>query len=44
MGMLTAVAKAGTTIIMVTHSKAHAGHADRVVYMLDGRFVDETEQ
>ena len=44
MGMLTAVAKAGTTIIMVTHSKAHARHAERVVYMLDGRFVDETEQ
>jgi putative ABC transport system ATP-binding protein len=44
MGMLTAVAKAGTTIIMVTHSRAHASHADRIVYMLDGRFVDETEQ
>jgi putative ABC transport system ATP-binding protein len=44
MGMLSAVAKAGTTIIMVTHSTAHASHADRVVYMLDGRFVDETEQ
>jgi putative ABC transport system ATP-binding protein len=44
MGMLTAVAKAGTTIIMVTHSKAHASHADRIVCMLDGRFVDETEQ
>jgi putative ABC transport system ATP-binding protein len=44
MGMLTDVAKAGTTIIMVTHSKAHASRADRVVYMLDGRFVDETEQ
>jgi putative ABC transport system ATP-binding protein len=44
MEMLTGVAKAGTTIIMVTHSKAHASRADRVVHMLDGRFVDDTEQ
>ena len=44
MKMLTGLAKAGTTIIMVTHSKVHASRADRVVYMLDGRFVDETEQ
>jgi len=43
MEMLTGVAKAGTTIIMVTHSQVHAGRADRVVHMLDGRFVDETE-
>ncbi|HEV2703592.1 MAG TPA: ABC transporter ATP-binding protein [Steroidobacteraceae bacterium] len=44
MAMLTGVAKSGTTIIMVTHSKEHASRADRVVHMLDGRFVDETEQ
>jgi putative ABC transport system ATP-binding protein len=44
MEMLTGVAKAGTTIIMVTHSEAHAGRADRVVHMLDGRFVDDTEE
>jgi putative ABC transport system ATP-binding protein len=43
MEMLTGVSKAGTTIIMVTHSEAHASKADRVVHMLDGRFVDETE-
>jgi putative ABC transport system ATP-binding protein len=41
MEMLTGVAKAGTTIIMVTHSEVHAGRADRVVHMLDGRFVDD---
>jgi putative ABC transport system ATP-binding protein len=41
MEMLTGVARAGTTIIMVTHSEAHASRADRVVHMLDGRFVDE---
>ncbi len=42
MEMLSGVAKAGTTIIMVTHSEAHASRADRVVHMLDGRFVDDT--
>jgi putative ABC transport system ATP-binding protein len=44
MEMLNVVAKAGTTVIMVTHSEAHAGRADRVVYMLDGRFVDEMQE
>jgi putative ABC transport system ATP-binding protein len=44
MEMLTGVAKAGTTIIMVTHSEAHASRADRVVHMLDGRFVDGDEE
>jgi putative ABC transport system ATP-binding protein len=43
MAMLTGVAKSGTTIVMVTHSEVHAARADRVVHMLDGRFVDETE-
>ena len=44
MEMLNVVAKAGTTVIMVTHSEAHAGRADRVVYMLDGRFVDDLQE
>jgi len=43
MSMLSGVARSGTTIVMVTHSQQHAKRADRVVYMLDGRFVDETE-
>ena len=43
MEMLSGVTKSGTTIIMVTHSEAHARRADRVVHMLDGRFVDDTE-
>lgn len=43
MEMLTGVAKTSTTIVMVTHSEAHASRADRVVHMLDGRFVDESE-
>jgi putative ABC transport system ATP-binding protein len=44
MEMLTAVAKSGTTIIMVTHSAEHASRADRIVHMLDGRFVDGDEE
>jgi putative ABC transport system ATP-binding protein len=43
MAMLTDVAKSGTTIIMVTHSEEHASRADRVVRMLDGRFIDDEE-
>ena len=43
MEMLSGVTKAGTTIIMVTHSEAHASRATRVLHMLDGRFVDASE-
>lgn len=41
--MLMGLARSGTTIVMVTHSGSHAARADRVVNMLDGRFVDESE-
>jgi putative ABC transport system ATP-binding protein len=43
MDMLTGLTRRGTTIVMVTHSQAHANRADRVVYMLDGRFVGSDE-
>ena len=43
MEMLIAAAKTGTTVVMVTHSELHAQRADRVLYMLDGRFVDSGE-
>jgi putative ABC transport system ATP-binding protein len=39
LGMLTEVAAAGTTVVMVTHSLAHAGYAARTVDLLDGRVV-----
>jgi putative ABC transport system ATP-binding protein len=42
MQMLTAAARAGSTIVMVTHSEEHASRADRIVRMLDGRFVNGT--
>jgi putative ABC transport system ATP-binding protein len=43
MQMLSGLTKSGTTIVMVTHSETHAGRADRVVHMLDGRFVNGAE-
>jgi putative ABC transport system ATP-binding protein len=39
LGMLTEVAAAGTTVVMVTHSLAHAGRAARTVDLLDGQVV-----
>jgi len=43
MDMLSTIQEAGTTIVMVTHSESHASRAGRVIHMLDGRFVDDTE-
>jgi putative ABC transport system ATP-binding protein len=42
MAMLTAAAAAGVTVIMVTHSPAHAAQAQRAIKLLDGRVVSET--
>ena len=39
MTMLTEIAKAGTTVVMVTHSRAHAAYAARTVELLDGQIV-----
>ena len=44
MGMLTEIAKAGTTVIMVTHSHAHAAYAERTLRLLDGQVVSEMQQ
>ncbi|MBA2466845.1 MAG: ABC transporter ATP-binding protein [Sphingomonas sp.] len=41
MKMLQALNREGSTIIMVTHSPAHADYAGRVVNMLDGRVLQE---
>jgi putative ABC transport system ATP-binding protein len=43
MDMLTTLNEQGATIMMVTHSLAHAQRAHRIVHMLDGRIVDPTE-
>ena len=41
MRMLQSLNAAGSTIVMVTHSPAHADYAGRVVHMLDGRVLQE---
>jgi putative ABC transport system ATP-binding protein len=39
MTMLTEIAKAGTTVVMVTHSHAHAAYAGRTLELLDGQVM-----
>jgi putative ABC transport system ATP-binding protein len=39
--MRQAVNDLGQTIVMVTHDPNAAGYADRVVFLADGRTVDE---
>ena len=43
MDLLLALVRGGTTVLMATHSEAHASRAHRVVHMLDGRIVDAAE-
>ena len=38
--MRRAVDELGQTIVMVTHDPTAAAHADRVVFLADGRVVD----
>ena len=44
MRMLRGLNEEGATIVMVTHSPAHADYAGRVVNMLDGRVLVETRR
>jgi len=44
MRLLRSHCGAGGTVILVTHDAAHAAWADRVVFLRDGRIVDETRQ
>jgi putative ABC transport system ATP-binding protein len=41
MNMLTDLNKAGTTIVMVTHSQRDAGYSHRVVHLFDGQILTE---
>ncbi len=36
-----AVSERGQTIVMVTHDPGGASYADRIVFLADGRIVDE---
>ena len=40
--VLAALARTGTAIVMVTHEPRFASWADRVVFLRDGRIVDDT--
>jgi putative ABC transport system ATP-binding protein len=42
MALLTQAAEDGVTVVMVTHSLAHAAVAQRSIKLLDGRVVSET--
>jgi len=42
MALLQDLHRGGATICMVTHDQRFARHADRTVYLFDGRVVDET--
>jgi putative ABC transport system ATP-binding protein len=42
MDLLKKAAERGTTVVMVTHSLAHAAEAGRTIKLLDGRVVSET--
>jgi putative ABC transport system ATP-binding protein len=44
MAMLTEIAKAGTAVVMVTHSHAHAAYAGRTLRLLDGQVVPEVQK
>jgi len=44
MNLLTELNKAGTTIVMVTHSMRDAGYAHRVINLFDGQVITENEQ
>jgi putative ABC transport system ATP-binding protein len=42
MEMLTQIARAGTTVVMVTHSRGHAAYAERTITLLDGQVTAAT--
>jgi putative ABC transport system ATP-binding protein len=41
--MRRAVRELGQTIVMVTHDPVAAAHADSVIFLADGRVVDEVD-
>ena len=41
--MQTAVKDLGQTVVMVTHEPTAAAYADRVLFLADGRIVDEMQ-
>ena len=44
LGLLRARCDAGVAAVLVTHEPRYAGYADRIVFLTDGRMVDQTHQ
>jgi putative ABC transport system ATP-binding protein len=44
LGLLRARCDAGVAAVLVTHESRYAGYADRVLFLTDGRVVDQTNQ
>jgi putative ABC transport system ATP-binding protein len=44
MRLLRTINAEGTTVVMVTHSPAHAAQASRTLHLLDGRIVVDALQ
>ena len=44
MELMRELHRGGATICMVTHDPRYARHADRSIYLFDGRVVDEPVQ
>lgn len=43
MGLLTELNRAGSTIVMVTHSQHDAAYTHRIINLLDGKIVEKTQ-
>ena len=43
MALIRALADEGVAVVLVTHEARHAAWADRVVFLRDGKIVDESQ-
>lgn len=43
MALIRALADEGVAVVLVTHEARHAAWADRVIFLRDGRLVDESQ-
>jgi putative ABC transport system ATP-binding protein len=44
LGLLRARCDAGVAALLVTHEPRYAGYADRIIFLTDGRVIDQTAQ
>ncbi len=43
MALIRTLADEGVAVVLVTHEARHAAWADRVIFLRDGRLVDESQ-